>query len=161
MTVTFYVTSTACCPVYTKCLHFIVLGIPRVFMSFCLAASEPAQSQCSSEDGRNGKASCYLPHCAFCIETDSGRAVQRTSAVTPSCYRQTSPWPPIIGRIYKELVWRAEALDGLHEAVFVGNRGVRRTSPLALRRCRGQNTVTPVHPFLATPRLQTADVSLG
>lgn len=37
---------------------------------------------------RNGKANCYLPHYAFCIETDSGRAVQPASAVTPLSYRQ-------------------------------------------------------------------------
>lgn len=64
-------------PGIQQLLHFHVLAYPRclhVIVALPLADLEAAQSQCSSEDGRNGKAQlASLPHCAFCIETDSGR----------------------------------------------------------------------------------------
>ena len=64
-------------PGIQQLLHFHVSCLSQVSSwhgGIIIAASGPAQSQCSSEDGRNGKAQlASLPHCAFCIETDSGR----------------------------------------------------------------------------------------
>jgi hypothetical protein len=152
MTVIFYVTYTVYCLGSSKCLHFTAFDFPRIFKLSTLPlarSGNSAQSQCSSEDGRDGKASCYLPHCAFCIETDSGRAVQPTSAVTPSCYRETQPWPTIIGRIDKSSCGELKpsgALDGLHEAVFVGNPGRAPHLILNSWHTEALQTKPPVHP---------------
>ena len=67
-------------------------------------------------------------------------------------------------------MWRAEALDGLHEAVAAllwetGASAVPHhwhTEALQVKtHVRSPHRNNPYTRFLATPRLQTADVSLG
>jgi hypothetical protein len=159
MTVIFYVTYTVYCLGSSKCLHFTAFDFPRIFKLSTLPlarSGNSAQSQCSSEDGRDGKASCYLPHCAFCIETDSGRAVQPTSAVTPSCYRETQPWPSIIGRIDKSSCGELKPWTACMKQYLWETRGGRRTSSSivgTLRLCR------PNHPYTRLAVLAARDIA--
>lgn len=60
-----------------RSLHFKVLGCPRIFTFVYL----PTRPRCTIPMRLTaiamGKPLRYLPHCAFGIATDSGRAVQR------------------------------------------------------------------------------------
>lgn len=77
MTTKFYVTVTACCPVSNNCFISMFLAYPRCLhgmVALLLPLADLHNPNAAPKTVVMGKLSLLpLPHCAFCIETDSGR----------------------------------------------------------------------------------------